>query len=65
MNPDSCVVDHLGEMGFDVASPLDVEHWLSREYWEETQRFGAVVRELLSLERVGRRWRNVIQAVLD
>jgi len=55
--------EHLAGMGFDVASPLDVERWFSREYWEETQRFGTVVRELLSIERVGRRWRNVIEGI--
>jgi hypothetical protein len=64
MNPDSCVVEHLGRMGFEVVSPLDTEHWLSREYWEETQRFGKALRELLSLERIGRRYRRIIEEVL-
>jgi hypothetical protein len=64
MNEDICVVRHLAGMGFDVASPLDTERWLSREYWEETRRFGGVLRELLSRERVGRRWRIVIGDVL-
>jgi hypothetical protein len=60
MNQDSCVVEHLAGLGFDVASPMDVERWLSREYWEETRRFGAALREMLSGERIGRRWRKVI-----
>jgi hypothetical protein len=64
MNEDSCVVRHLAGMGFDVASPVDTERWLSREYWEETRRFGAAVPELLSRERVGRRWRVIIEGVL-
>jgi hypothetical protein len=64
MNPDSCVVEHLGRMGFEVVSPLDTERWLSREYWEETQRFGGALRELLSLERIGRRYKRIIEDVL-
>jgi hypothetical protein len=64
MNADSNVVDHLGRMGFDVASPGHPERWLSKEYWEETRRFGLALRELLSLERVGRRWKRIIDAVL-
>jgi hypothetical protein len=64
MNPDSCVVEHLARMGFEAASPLDTERWLSREYWEETRRFGSAVRELLSLKRVGFRYRCVIEDVL-
>jgi hypothetical protein len=40
MNPDSSTAEHLARMGFEVASPLDTDRWLSREYWEETRRFG-------------------------
>jgi hypothetical protein len=61
MNADSSPVEHLGRMGFEVASPLDPERWLSRAYWDETRRFGLAVREMLSLERVARRWRLVIE----
>lgn len=64
MNPDSCVVSHLARMGFDVAAPRDRERWFSREYFLETQRFGRAVRELLSLERVGRRCRRILEEVL-
>jgi hypothetical protein len=64
MNTDSCVVDHLGAMGFDVSSPLDNERWLSPEYWRETQRFGRAIRELYSRERVGRRYKRLIDGLL-
>jgi hypothetical protein len=64
MNSESAPVEHLARMGFDVASPLDLNRWLSREYWEETRSFGSALRELLSLERVGRRWRRLIDEVL-
>jgi hypothetical protein len=60
MNPDSSTAEHLGRMGFEVADPLDTGRWLSRDYWAETRRFGMALRELLSLERVARRIKRVI-----
>jgi hypothetical protein len=64
MNPDSAPAEHLARLGFPVVSPLDVERWLSREYWQETLCFGAAIRELLSLERIGLRWRRLIDELL-
>jgi hypothetical protein len=64
MNIDSTAWEHLGRLGFELASPLDPERWLSAEYWQDTRRFGAAIRELLSLERVGRRFRRIIDEVL-
>jgi hypothetical protein len=64
MNPDSSTVEHLARMGFDVASPLNTERWLSREYLADTQRFGAALREVLSLERVGRRWKRILDELV-
>jgi hypothetical protein len=63
MNADSSPVDHLARLGFEVASPLDPERWLSRAYWEETRRFGLAIREMLSRERVARRWRVLIRGM--
>jgi hypothetical protein len=64
MNQDSCVVAHLADMGFEVPSPEDEGRWFSRTYWEETQRFGLALRELLSLKGIGLRYRRIIDAVL-
>ena len=64
LNPGSSPAEHLARLGFEVPSPLDVGRWLSREYWEETQRFGRAVRELLSRERVGSRLRRILDEVL-
>jgi hypothetical protein len=64
MNPDSGPVEHLARLGFAVASPLEPERWLGRAYWEETQRFGRALRELLSLKRIGWRYRRVLDEVL-
>lgn len=65
MNPEASSVEHLARMGFDVVSPLDIDRWFSREYWEETRRLGAALRELLSLERVGRRYKRIVEQVLS
>lgn len=65
MNADSSPVAHLREWGFDVASPLDSQRWLSREYYQETQQLGRQLRETLSLPNIGLRFKQVIDAVLD
>lgn len=64
MNQDNEVFAHIARLGFDLAVPTDVGRWLSQEYWEETQRFGRTIRELLNLERIGRRYRRVFDEVL-
>lgn len=64
MHADSSSAEHLARMGFELAVPEDPDRWLSRAYWDETQRFGAAVRELLSRERIGIRWRRLIEQVV-
>jgi hypothetical protein len=64
MNPESSTVEHLGRLGFKVVSPFDTARWFSRDYWYDTHRFGAAIRELLSLERVAKRYGRVISEVL-
>lgn len=59
----SSTAEHLARMGFDACPPEDVDRWLSRAYWEETRRFGAALRELLSLERIGRRYGMLVRRV--
>lgn len=63
MNASSSPVEHLARIGFDVAAPEDVERWFSEDYRGETERFGAALRELLSRERVARKWRRIISEV--
>lgn len=59
----SSSVEHLAQMGFDVASPRDAQRWFSREYWQETAAFGAALRDLLCLPRVALRWKQLIEQV--
>ena len=65
MNADSSSVLHLARMGFDVASPDDCENWLSRDYFEDTQRFGRAVRELLSRRRIAGRYRQLVSELIQ
>lgn len=61
----SSSVEHLDRMGFEVVSPLDAKRWFSQEYWRETATFGSAVRELLTLYRIGVRWRRLILDALS
>lgn len=64
LNPGTSVGDYLARLGFPVPSPLETERWFSREYWEETNRFGAALAELLSLRRIGLRYRRIIEEIV-
>lgn len=64
MNRPSSSVDHLSGLGFSIPEPDDLNTWLSQEYAAECQRFGFAVSELLSLDRIGHRWRAVLQDVV-
>lgn len=64
INSQTSVADSLLHRGFRVVSPLEMERWFSREYWEETNRFGAALSEHLSLEQIGLRFRRIIESVL-
>lgn len=56
---------HLNRLGFELATPDDLDRWLSRAYWEDTRRFGSALREWLSLERVARRWKWLLNDVWE
>jgi len=64
MNPDDSPARHLERLGLTLASPLETEVWLSRHYWEQTSHLGRRLREQLTLERIGRRFREIIDEVL-
>lgn len=62
MNADASAVEYLADWGFEVADPRDVERWLSASYRDETVRLGAALRELLSVERIAWRFRQIVEA---
>lgn len=63
VNPESYSADYFRRRGFELASPSEPARWLSREYWEITQRHGKDLRTAISLEAVGARYRVLIDAL--
>ena len=63
INADSSSVEHLRNMGFEVATPDDTAMWFSHEYAMETARFGRTVNDLLSLRRINIRWQWLLRDV--
>lgn len=64
MNPGTSSAEHLARLGLAVPSPLDVDRWLSKEYWEETQKLGRRLSVELAPERVAHSARQIVEAVL-
>jgi hypothetical protein len=64
-NPESYSAEYLSRLGFEVVTPLDTDRWLSQAYFDETQAFGATLRESLSLQRIGLRYKQIIDDLLS
>lgn len=62
MNHGSSAVEVLRTMEFDLASPEDVSHWLSIEYWEATQQVGERLQRELTLPCIARKMEDLIQS---
>ena len=65
MNPNSSSTEHLRQLGFELASPDDINHWLSADYAERTIRFGRAVNEMLSLSSMCVRWKWLLREVVN
>ncbi|MBW2267176.1 MAG: hypothetical protein JRH16_01275 [Deltaproteobacteria bacterium] len=52
--------DYLCAQGLPVCRPEEVDRWLSRAYWEEVNSFAERLKEVISLERVGQRYREIL-----
>lgn len=65
INADSSPARHLKRLGFKMASPEDPKHWLSEEYRQETERFGAWLRETYSRPQLGNQWRRLIEETAE
>jgi hypothetical protein len=63
VNADSYSAEYFRDRGFDVASPLETERWLSREYWEATRAAGERLRAATSIEAVAARYRELIESI--
>ena len=65
MNLDSSPFEHLDNLGLAVPDPRDTDRWFSSEYYNETVRVGAVLREAFSLERVATNFRQILWNTLN
>ncbi len=64
MNSESSPVEEIGRrFCFELASPDDVDRWLSREYWQETVDLAPRLRKELSLNQVTSVWRSLLEQV--
>jgi len=64
LNPGSSPAEHLAELGLPIASPLDVDRWLSRDYWKQTRKLGAQLRKELGINPVVRRFQKIIEEAI-
>jgi glycosyltransferase involved in cell wall biosynthesis len=64
MNANSSSVKYLAKRDFLVASVEDQEYWFSDEYRERSLEFGAELRKSLSREKVGKRFKTIIERIL-
>lgn len=57
---DSESVIYFKKKGLILASPKKTDRWFSEAYWEETIEMGRILREELSLESIGNKYRSYI-----
>lgn len=65
MNPDSSSTKYLAKHGFQVASVEDQALWFSDDYRKHTLEFGTELRHTLTLESVGKRFKTMIDRILN
>jgi Protein of unknown function (DUF616) len=63
VNGESYSAEYFRARGFDVASPLDPDRWLSPSYWEQSCEWSEQWRAGLSLEAVAARYRDLLETL--
>lgn len=61
---DSSSAEHLAAMGFVVAQPENLDHWLSDDYASTCIEFGRIWRPTFSRARIAQRWTTLLREVL-
>lgn len=64
-NAGSSPAEHLSGLGFSVASPDDPDRWLSPDYFNETVRFGQVLRDELGREAIAEKWAGLLESAIE
>ncbi len=65
MNKDSSSSEHFGGRGFNIASPLQESLWFSKEYYDRTYEYGKKLRNSLSIDSVGKKYKQYIDMCLS
>jgi hypothetical protein len=63
-NQESYSAEYFMAKGFQIPSPMEMERWLSIDYWKETKTIGQALRERLTLENVGLHYKRIIENIL-
>ncbi len=64
-NDDSYCFDYFRRRGFLLATPDQEERWFSREYWTDTVRYATSLRQTISLESMGLRYKCLIEEIIS
>lgn len=64
LQPEGSTAEHLQRLGFNVAALGDWDRLGSRQYWEETVKFGRQLGTELTRARVGNRWQQILSETL-
>jgi len=62
-NCETAASQYFRKLGFELASPLEEETWLSRDYWLRTRRFAEDLRSRIAIETVGRDYWALLQSL--
>jgi hypothetical protein len=62
-NSETSANAYFRDRGFELACPTDLDWWFSRDYWQQTCRFAEELRERISIEVVGLRYKTELQSL--
>lgn len=63
VNSDSYSAHYFRTIGFNIASPTETMRWFSKQYYNETQKFGDVLKQSISLESIGLKFKRFIDKI--
>jgi hypothetical protein len=65
INKNSYSFEYFQKRNFSLAEPVNQERWFSEEYHSETIKFASMLRQETSIEVVGRKFKEIIDAVVS
>lgn len=65
INKNNNCYNYFKNKGFNICSPGEEKRWLSKKYWEKTQKFGKHLASTISIEEVGKTYCGHILKLLN